>query len=213
MSASAFLLGIFVTWAAIGIVSGVIMGRRGHAPFSWLILGTVLGPLVVPLALSRGRQARQLPPATPTSRQGPVDVIVGIDGSPESIAAATVVARLLGERIGRFTLAAVVDYDTALGGQTSPAHREVTADLERAAVAIGPMLPRAPETVVLAGKPADALTTSAADGNFDVVAVGSRGRGASKLLMGSVATSLSRRAPTPVLIVSDEGEASAFEQE
>lgn len=207
MSASAFLLGVFVTWAAIGIVCAVIMGRRGHAPFSWLILGTVLGPLVVPLALSRGRQARQLPPpATPTSWQGPVDVLVGIDGSPESIAAATVVARLLGERIGRFTLAAVVDYDTALGGEAFPAHQAVTADLERAAEAVGHLLSRTPETVVLAGKPADTLTTSATDGNFDVVAVGSRSSGASKLLMGSVATRLARGTPTPVLIVSDKGE-------
>lgn len=47
--------------------------------------------------------------------------------------------------------------------------------------------------MVLAGKPADALARHAADGHFDVLAVGWRGRGASKLVMGSVATQLSPR--------------------
>jgi len=57
--------------------------------------------------------------------------------------------------------------------------------------------------VVLTGKPAEALVAHAADGKFDVVAVGSRGRGASKVVMGSFATRLSQGAQVPVLIVSD----------
>jgi nucleotide-binding universal stress UspA family protein len=205
MSASAFLLGTLVTWVAIGIVSALVMGRRGHSPFSWLILGAVLGPLVVPLGFSRSRQARQLPLSTTGATwQGPVDVLVGIDGSPEALAAASVVAQLLGERIGRLTLATVVDYDTALGGDAAPAHREATAELERAVAAVGQSLPRPPETTVLTGKPVEALIARAAEGDIDVLAVGSRGRGASKLIMGSVATRLSRGAPTPVLVVSGE---------
>ena len=180
------------------------MGRRGHAPFSWLVLGAVLGPLVVPLAFARAGQARALPRAAAAGRwQGPVDVLVGVDGSPESIAAATLVAGLLGDRVGRFTLAAVVDFDTALGGDRGPAHRSARAELAQAANDVAASVPHDADTVMLAGTPAEALVAHAADARYDVLAVGCRGRGASKLVMGSVATRLSRGAPVPVLIVTD----------
>ena len=211
MSASGLLLGMFLTWSVIGIASAFVMGRRGHAPFSWFFLGAVFGPLVIPLAFSRARQARTVGSATAGAGhwQGPVDVLVGIDGSAESIAAAKVVGALLGDRIGRLVLATVVDYDTALGGDDAPAHRAARLTLAEAADDAAESSPRAPDTVVLAGKPADALASHAVDGNFDVLAIGCRGRGASKLVMGSVATQLSRGTPTPVLIVSDQGEPSA----
>ena len=211
MSTSAFLLGVFVTWAAIGVASAVVMGRRGYAPFSWLILGSVFGPLVVPIALSRHQLVRELPlPVSVATWEGPVDVLVGIDGSPESVAAAKVVARLLGDRVGRFTLATVIDYDTALDGERGLAHRAAMSDFDGATATITDVLSRQPDTVVLTGKPADALIAQASDGAFDVLAVGCRGRGASRLVMGSVATRLSRGAPTPVLIVSgDSAESSA----
>jgi hypothetical protein len=93
VSASASLLGVFLTWAAIGVTGAVVMGRRGYAPFSWLVLGAVLGPLVVPLAFARTRQTRQFPQVTDVGTwRGPVDVLVGVDGSAESITAAIVVA-------------------------------------------------------------------------------------------------------------------------
>jgi nucleotide-binding universal stress UspA family protein len=192
MSAAAFLPGMFLSWAVIGVASAVVMGRRGYSPFSWLVLGAALGPLVIPLAFSRAREARGLPRTFSETRQGPVDVLVGIDGSAESIVAANVVGVLLGERIGRLTLATVVDYDTALGGQSGPAHRAARLVLAQAADVIVDALSVDPDTVVLAGKPADAVTTHAADGRFDVLAVGCRGRGASRVVLGSVATRLSR---------------------
>jgi nucleotide-binding universal stress UspA family protein len=205
MSASAFLFGMFVTWSLIGIASAIGMGRRGHSPFSWLLVGAVFGPLVIPLALTRSRQARGM--ATPGAApwQGPVDVLVGIDGSSESIAAAKVVGALLGERMGRLVLATVVDYDTAIDGEVAPAHRAARLALAEAVDHVAGSLPARADTVVLAGRAADALANHAADGEFDVLAVGRRGRGASKLVMGSVATQLSRGTPTPVLIVSDHG--------
>jgi nucleotide-binding universal stress UspA family protein len=210
VSGSSFLLGIFLTWAAIGVVSAVVMGRRGHATFSWLIVGAFLGPLVVPLASSRTRQARQLPRAADVgTRRGPVDVLVGVDGSAESLAAATIVARLLGDRVGRLTVAIVIDYDTALGGAQGPAHRAASLELSRAADAVSESVPNDVDTAMLAGKPADALVAHATAGQYDVIAVGSRGRGATKLMMGSVATRLSRGAPVPVLVVSNGGRLGA----
>lgn len=32
-------------WLAIGLVLAVVMGRRGHSGFAWLVVGTVMGPI------------------------------------------------------------------------------------------------------------------------------------------------------------------------
>ena len=150
------------------------------------------------------RDARRLPalPNRESVRRGPVDVLVGLDGSPESLRKAEVVANLIADRIGRLTLAAVVDYDTALGGAAAAAHRGAEHELSDAATRVR-KLGYETTTVLLAGRRAQALGAHAADGRFDVLAVGSRGRGASKLVMGSVASTLSRQAPVPVLIVTN----------
>ena len=203
MSPSTTLLVIFLIWAAIGAVAAVVMGRRGHASFSWLVAGATLGPLVVPVALSRTRQARTLPPTkVDRTRRGPVDILVGIDGSRDSIAAANLVAGLVGERVGRLTLATVVDYDTALDGDKSHTHRTARAALARAAAAVKATVRRDIDTVVLAGIPADALTNHAVSARYDVIAVGNRGRGATKVVMGSVASRLTRSSPVPVLVAA-----------
>ncbi len=56
MSATAALAVVMAAWLAIGVVSGISMGRRGHDAFTWMLLGATLGPLVVPLALSTHRR-------------------------------------------------------------------------------------------------------------------------------------------------------------
>jgi nucleotide-binding universal stress UspA family protein len=58
-----------------------------------------------------------------------------------------------------------------------------------------------PDAVLLEGKPADALARFAADGGYELIAVGRRGRGATKALLGSTAEALARGADIPVLIV------------
>jgi nucleotide-binding universal stress UspA family protein len=205
MSPTAFLFSLFAVWIVVGVISALVMGRRGHAPFNWLVLGAVLGPLVVPVALSRARDARDVSLNAPnrTAHRGPVDVLVGMDGSPESLSAAQVVADLLGDRIGRLTLAGVVDYDTALGGTAGVAYSSAVEELARAAGQLGQRLGSDVDTVVLAGRPAEVLAVHATDSGFDVLAIGSRGRGASKLIMGSVASRLARGAGVPVLVVTD----------
>lgn len=142
-------------------------------------------------------------PADVGTRRGPVDVLVGVDGSAESIGAAAVVAGLLGDRIGRLTLATVIDYDTAIGGEKGLANRTARGELADAANAVARSVHREIDTTVRAGIPADALVARAGDGHYDVIAVGCRGRGTSKVVMGSVATRLARGAPIPVLVVGD----------
>jgi len=52
----------------------------------------------------------------------------------------------------------------------------------------------------VSGSPADALGRLAEEGGYDLLAIGARGRGASKALLGSVATRLARGTGVPVFI-------------
>jgi nucleotide-binding universal stress UspA family protein len=54
--------------------------------------------------------------------------------------------------------------------------------------------------VVAAGRPAEVLSRLAAEGGDDLLVVGSRGAGLSKVLLGSTATSLAAHAKVPVLV-------------
>ena len=52
-----------------------------------------------------------------------------------------------------------------------------------------------------AGEPAEQIVAEAADGNYDIVIVGSRGRGAvGRLILGSVSAEVIAHAPCPVLV-------------
>jgi hypothetical protein len=69
MTATTALALVMAAWLAIGVVSGITMGRRGHDGFTWMLLGATLGPLVVPLALST--QRRTGPSKHPAARSWP----------------------------------------------------------------------------------------------------------------------------------------------
>lgn len=189
-------------WVSIGILAGFLMGRQGHSWFAWTFLGAVLGPLVVPLVISelrryRGVEGQVLMPGV--SEAGSVDALVGIDGSPEALAALDGIVRLIGPRLGRLTLAAVMEYgyeETRAGKQEE---KLAKARLNAAAQSVSPI---SAETVLLQGQPADALGRHVERNGHDVIAIGSRGRGASTAFLGSVASHLARHSPTPVLIVS-----------
>ncbi len=58
------------------------------------------------------------------------------------------------------------------------------------------------ETILTAGNPAEEIINAAADGGFDVIVVGIRGRSAvRRFLIGSVADRVVRHASIPVLVV------------
>lgn len=192
------------SWALVGVAASIVMGRRGHSPFTWLLLGAILGPLAIPLALLALRDERRDPrvKARPlregTLGSGTVDVLVGIDGSVQSSAALRAATDLFAERIGRLTLAGVIDYDIAISGRTWDTERLATETLERSAASVGVM---GVGTVLLVGQPAAALMTHAVEGGYDVLLVGRRGHGASKALLGSTAMRLVNTAEIPVLVV------------
>lgn len=186
-----------VTWCAIGFAVSVYMRRRGHAFFTWWYLGSILGPLSIPLAVDAVVRERQHGDAmTPTDvRPGKVGLLLGVDGSEMSIDAARSAVQLFGERIGRCTLAYVVDYDAAQ--DPSDRHDETDRVLDAAAAALATV---ACDRVVLVGAAAEALGSAACEGHYDVLVVGNRGQGASRAVLGSVASHLARGVGVPVLL-------------
>ena len=103
----------------------------------------------------------------------------------------------LGSRFGRLALATAVDFEASAA--TRPWERE-----EQARAALIELCVRVPDLrpdgFLLSGPSADTLDRLAVEGGYHLLAVGARGRHASRLLLGSVATHLARRASIAVLI-------------
>lgn len=200
VDSSEFFIIVALVWALLGVSMAVVMGRRGHQPFMWLVLGMVFGPLVLPLAANALRHDEPgLFERLSLGRAGTgsVDVLVGIDGSAEAEHALQHAVGLLRWRLGRLTLAAVLDYDVAAGSVLAEDHTRAQGDLIRTAKATSPQ----PETVVLSGRPAEALRKYAVEEAYDVIVVGRRGHGANRVLLGSAASELAQGGEVPVLIV------------
>jgi hypothetical protein len=58
VSSTAFLSLLMATFACIGFVLAIVMGRLGHSPFAWGLLGLLLGPIALLLALVEVRNER-----------------------------------------------------------------------------------------------------------------------------------------------------------
>lgn len=215
MSYTAFLALLMATFACIGFVLAIVMGRLGRSPFAWGLLGLLLGPIALLLALVEVRNERPWWTRLVASGEpgsGPVDVLVGIDGSPESAAATTAALELLGDRVGRLTLVAVTEVDDSVAGREERAR--LRGELERQAEAVRAwqqdqrrtvkaVRSVIPELQLMSGPPARTLDTIAAEDGYGLLVVGARGAGMSSVLLGSVATSLAARASVPVLVIGD----------
>ncbi len=194
----AILFGV-VIWLATGVVLSVVMGRRGHYGAGWGVLGAMLGPFAVVAALATVRLEGEERPSVVVagaSHGGPVDVLVGIDGSPECALAVERAVTMLGPRLGRLTLATAVAYD-----DVAPHTTEILRELDRRARLSG-VAEVGQE--VLHGQPARALAEFATGHGYDLLVVGTRGRGMAKAIMGSTASALAAGCAVPVLMVGDE---------
>jgi len=135
-------------------------------------------------------------------------ILLGVDGSPESGAAATFTADLA-EQTGSsiilvYVIAPPVTPPPAMALLEDPVKmdedygrgvlREMAERCRRPGVAV--------ETLMPVGPPAEVLADTARTREADLVVVGHRGRGAVKrLLLGSVVARLLRLSPRPVLVV------------
>lgn len=200
METATIVLIVVLGWALFGVSMALLMGRWGYQPFTWLVLALVLGPLVLPVAANTNRLDRPrvvARPSTGRNRTGSVDVLAGVDGSAESETAVRSAIDLLGPRIGRLTIATVVDFDTAAKSPQSEEQQHARDLLQRAAEPIEPT----PETIVLSGRPAELLRKFAAVNGYELIVIGRRGRGMSTRLLGSVASELAHGGDVPTLIV------------
>jgi nucleotide-binding universal stress UspA family protein len=209
MTATLALLIVGVGWLVIGVATGVVMGRRGHDPFAWLLVGVLLGPLALPPAVAAARhpdltRPRRLLAGAPAD--GRVGLLVGIDGSAQAAAALDAALDVLGARLGRLTLAAVTDVDATVAHDQEEARlrQELQRQADRAQARLTAAgVPATAELLLLRGRPAHALLEQAAAGGYGLLAVGTRGAGLTPRLLGSIAESLATGTTVPVLLASD----------
>jgi nucleotide-binding universal stress UspA family protein len=202
VSYTTVVLVVAAVWLAVGLTLSVVMGRRGHDAFSWLILGTLFGPLGAIFAIEARSEERSRPELVAqrkSSGAGPVDVLVGVDGSADSRAALITATELLGPRLGRLTLATVIPYDCGFDLE-----RTARAALEQQGEALG----GGPRLELLHGRAASVLLERAAEDGYDLLVIGTRGAGASKAVLGSTAVAVARSAKVPVLLMGDGGPAA-----
>lgn len=177
----------------------IVIGIGRHAPMDRL-LGDETALHVVRLA------DRPVLAVTPDFAALPRHAAVAVDFSPASVRAAEEALALLAEG-GRLSLVHVrppADVLLRRAGETlSRLHDRRLEELwERLAAGLAAPPSVTIEPVVLAGDPADELLGFAARERADLVATGSSGLGfLDRLVMGSVATQIVRRAPVPVLAV------------
>ena len=204
MSPTAFLVSVSIVWLVIGVISSIVLGRRGHDPFRWGLFGALFGPLVIPMALAEMRREHRPAHVAPGGARGagPVDVLIGVDGSAEADEAFAAALKLFGPQLGRVAIAGVTYFDAESSLAGRRANAELSALLASYAERVGQHLDHDADAVLLEGNPADALRSYALAESFDIVVVGRRGRGASTALLGSVATALAGESGVPVLIGS-----------
>ena len=145
--------------------------------------------------------------ATPAPFQ---KILVAVDGSDHAFDAVRVAARLAAALSARITLMTAYhapadslgepNYSRALG-EALEAAQQVLEDARRVTVnAGGPE----PQVEWLAGDPAETIVDTAKAGDYDLVVMGTLGRGRlSAALLGSVSCTVAAKAGRPVLLVGD----------
>lgn len=182
----------------------LVMGARGLGAFRAFVLGStsqrVLAGCPVPAIVIRKRSARRV------VRK----VLIATDGSESSVRAVRAFLRLrrLFDPEPRITVVHAVmpiSARVAVGLKLGSRDRYY-ASLARAATKHAAALLRRQrlrcEEVVLVGDPGRTIADHATRGRFDLVVMGSHGRGAAKaLVLGSVAQRVLARCTVPALVV------------
>lgn len=202
MTGTTWLVLIFVVgWLIAGAAGALHLWRHGHRDPLWWLLGLLLGPLFLVIAWDRA--SRHSAPvvrrvnSTAGERPGGRSVLVAVDGSAESDQAVRDTAAVLGDVLGRVLLATVVSVESL--------ERRDAADEQRARELLDSRASWLPATAgveshVVAGQPGQALLELAAAEDVDAIAVGRRGHGLSRAVLGSVAAQVTAHAPIPVLV-------------
>jgi nucleotide-binding universal stress UspA family protein len=135
---------------------------------------------------------------------------VAVDGSDHAFDAVRVAARLAAALSAKITLMTAYhapsdalgepNYSRALGEALQEAQRVLEEARRVALNAGGPE----PQVEWLAGQPADTIVEAARAGEYDLVVVGTHGRGRlGAALLGSVSSAVAAHAGRPVLVIGD----------
>lgn len=192
---------IFIAlWLTVGLVTAAwFVIRAGHSHPLWYVVGALLGPLFIPIAVERGRpdtRAVDVREGRPVPSSGSLRVLMGVDGSPDSDRALRAVARTLTGTTGNLITATVISPDL-VGADAAEEVRAVRRFLDERINSLPAGLPE-PATEVVVGRPADALLEIADEHEVDVLVVGRHGL--RDRFMGSVANDLTRRSRRAVLL-------------
>ncbi len=195
----------------------IVMGTHGRSGMSHLLMGSV-AEKVVRTAPCPVLTVREAPPAWRRANSGITRILVPTDFSASSDAALACARKLAAGFGASLHLLHVLD-DPPAGGAfglefyLSDPPDVYTARLKDAQQRLAHrVMAHDPSgtyatTQVMVGKSAQTIVDYTADGDFDVVVMGTHGRGGmAHLLMGSVAESVIRRAPCPVMTARDVAE-------
>lgn len=188
---------VVLAWVAFGAAATVVMRRRGHDPFAWGITFLFLGPLAFVVLPRRHHSA---PVVSATARPGELDILVADDGSEHARNALELGLGLLGTNATSVTIATVVDVETATTLRGTETELTAETRLRTSCTRAGALTGAPVDTVILYGRPAAELEQFALDHGYELIVAGSRGRGATRALVGSVAQQLAAQGKVPVLI-------------
>ncbi len=201
LSGVLFPVMVLVIWVALGVTAVVYLGRHGHRSAYWYVIGVVLGPMLLPIALELAPRGSALLVRTGVASQHATPpqlaVLAALDGSREADDALADAARVLAPEGVQFILLTVLGADL---GDDLPAARQ---DAEMMLGARGNRLPEGCLPAVhevLTGDAAHVILERAEVDTVDLIVLGRRGRGLSDMVFGSVADRVVRESPRPVLL-------------
>lgn len=203
VSAVLFPVLVLIIWVTLGLTAVVFLGRHGRRSSAWYVIGIVLGPILLPIALElAGRHGTLIVASAADGPRPRLTALAAVDGSRESDDAIADAARVLATEHARFVLLTVLDPDVA---ENDHGARQAAEELleSRAALLPAACLPAVHE--VASGEPARVILERAAADAVDLVVMGRRGRGLSQMILGSVADQVVRRSPRPVLLGTAPG--------
>ncbi len=195
-------------WAAIVIVSMLVASflavRWGRDPFPWALLSAILGPIALAglLGTRQSDSARTDRFERQSARQSETTIVMGSDGSPSSARVARYIARAH-PATSEVVLLTVLPQDARAGEDAvkkTEQERAVTS-LTQEAKDILTQAGMPVRVVVGYGNAGEELVRFGNEEGASVIAVGRRGAGLTKALLGSVSDYVVRHADRPVAVV------------
>lgn len=209
-------LGWLGTASLFGGASALAAARWGRDPFAWMLLGGVLGPLGLILLVAMHRDDLRRPvryvigPAMGPSRSTGERVLLAVDGSAGSLAAAETAIERHGATAREVCVLAVLPLEQAdgLGSAGSLIRRRRMEDEFRRRVwqaadrLAGASVPV--RTIMAFGEPCQQIARVAADERCDVILLGYRPRAARALLRRLLPQAIAIAAGRPIVVVEGD---------